>query len=444
MVGRPLSPGTCDKIQWSRILAFRWFGLVRGACAWVSAVDWPSRTLSCSQHTRLKTSAPMAWACTYPLSLCNRQCECRVRVAASAQQQHTSLLRFCAILGCARKRSCPNTTVMRGIDLDDHPQLHHVTLSSPPDARSALKQKYSLLRGPPVPCIRHLRDLTREEKPINHARVFRDPHSVLSLIFKRPLEMNAPFDDAEPTTGQTPPDPDRLLRSDCRREEHRHQRLAGQRAGWFPLSAVSYHARHELHRSRPVLHNGPRRVTGRRGCVQNLSQLSVRLSCARIDHPARAKKWTFFPASGRRRSVQPSLVCFCVFSSIASQIKQAQVLARPHQCLVCASDGLHVGNDGRNIQGKLHPGASAAEKTDQNATGSNKVGQPGPNPPTPPLASESNSTVPCSEQGEGFGEEDGLGLLTVGARPEPGQLTRKRRSRRQWRQPLNFYTVALL
>ena len=29
MVGGPLSPGTCDKIQWSRILAFRWFEPVR-------------------------------------------------------------------------------------------------------------------------------------------------------------------------------------------------------------------------------------------------------------------------------------------------------------------------------------------------------------------------------------------------------------------------------
>ena len=73
----------------------------------------------------------MAWACRYPLPLCDRQCNRRVRVAASAQQQHTSLLCFCAILWCAHKRSCPNTTVMRGIDLDDHPQAHHVTLSSP-------------------------------------------------------------------------------------------------------------------------------------------------------------------------------------------------------------------------------------------------------------------------------------------------------------------------
>ena len=64
----------------------------------------------------------------------------------------------------------------------------------------------------------------------------------------------------------------------------------------------------------------------------------------------------------------------------------------------------HVGNDGGNIQGKLHPGASAAEETDQNATESNKVGQRGPNPPTPPLASESNSTVSCSEKGGGRGE----------------------------------------
>ena len=96
-------------------------------------------------------------------------------------------------------------------------------------AQLCLETKHSLLRGTRVSCTRHLRDLTHEEKPVNHARVFRDAHSVpVSPLEAVMVEKNLPLDDAEPTTcDKHPPDlAVLLLRSDCCGEEHRHPRLA--------------------------------------------------------------------------------------------------------------------------------------------------------------------------------------------------------------------------
>ena len=159
-------------------------------------------------------------------------------------------------------------------------------------------------------------------------RAFRDPHSV-------PVSPLEAVIREEPT----------CLRSDCRREEHRHPRLAGQRAGWvpsFPLPSLITHDRSSTDRAPYCTMTAGASQAGE-GALRTFRNFPVRLSCARIVHQARAKKWTFF----QRRvedGVQPSLVCFCVFSSIASQIKRRHVSSPGHiNACLCASDGFHVG-----------------------------------------------------------------------------------------------------
>ena len=64
------------------------------------------------------------------------------------------------------------------------------------------------------------------------------------------------------------------------------------------------------------------------------------------------------------------------------------------------------------------------------------------NPPLPPLACGSNSTV-SSLLGNVWGE-DGLGPLTVGARPEPGRSQAGARPERRRETPSKEETVELL
>ena len=84
---------------------------------------------------------------------------------------------------------------------------------------------------------------------------FVTPTVFLSLLFNRPLEMNVLL-----MTQSPPQDKHHLIQSGffvpiaVEKNIVIKDLLDSVRAG-FPLSAVSNHARQELHRSRPVLHN---------------------------------------------------------------------------------------------------------------------------------------------------------------------------------------------
>ena len=266
----------------------------------------------------------MAWACRYPLSLCDRQCECRVRVAASVQQPHTHLLCFCAIVGCEHKRSCPNTTVMRRIDLDDHP----VFAARRPESASGTFVIWHMRRNLAI------------------TRAFCDCHSVLfspteaangknpsmlmtqsSFFAPTAVEKNIVIEDLRDI--ERAPVPSLFLRLQLRKTGT--PPIASVPAQWTAESDRQERARSEHF---ATFCHVPESIIQRAQRSGPFSSVGSKTEC---------------PAITR--------LCVCVcFQLHPKQIERRHVLVRPHPFPLCASDGLHVGNDGRNIfQGPWQP-----------------------------------------------------------------------------------------
>ena len=138
----------------------------------------------------------------------------------------------------------------------------------------------------------------------------------------------------------------RLLRADCRGEEHRGSKTCVTSRDPVPSLFLRLLPR----TGTPLIASDVAHLTAEREKQERVRSQLFATFCSSLVCPNRSssarKEVDLFPASGRRLGVKPSAVCMCAFSAPSQAHRaQARVLARPHPRPLCASDGLHVGND---------------------------------------------------------------------------------------------------